>query len=202
MGTVTPGNASGINDGGAAVVFSQRGQVVRRNLSPLGRLVSWGLAGCRRKSWGVGPVKAVPIALERSGLTLADIDVIESNEAFAAQALAVCDGLGLSSDKINPNGGAIALGTFIHSARRARSYRQGALRIASDRGRYAVGRCASAVDRASRWSSKASTNPNYASQNPRTRFMNMRAVENSEGVDSGTVRHPPRNNRKRAVRGP
>ncbi|MGM4998264.1 beta-ketothiolase BktB [Tardiphaga sp. 538_B7_N1_4] len=109
-GTVTPGNASGINDGGAAVVLASESEVVRRRLSPLGRLVSWGIAGVPPEIMGIGPVKAVPIALERAGLTLADIDVIESNEAFAAQALAVCDGLGLSPDKVNPNGGAIALG--------------------------------------------------------------------------------------------
>jgi acetyl-CoA C-acetyltransferase len=109
-GTVTPGNASGINDGAAAVVLASEAETRRRNLSPLGRLVSWGLAGVPPEIMGVGPVKAVPIALRRAGLTLADIDVIESNEAFAAQALAVCEGLGLSPEKANPNGGAIALG--------------------------------------------------------------------------------------------
>lgn len=109
-GTVTPGNASGINDGGAAVVLASEAEVARRNLKPLGRLVSWGLAGVPPEIMGVGPVKAVPLALKRAGISLADIDVIESNEAFAAQALAVADGLGFSPEKLNPNGGAIALG--------------------------------------------------------------------------------------------
>jgi acetyl-CoA C-acetyltransferase len=109
-GTVTPGNASGINDGAAAVVLSSEAEVSRRNLKPIGRLVSWGVAGVPPEIMGVGPVKAVPIALERAGLTLDDIEVIESNEAFAAQALAVIDGLGLPAEKVNPNGGAIALG--------------------------------------------------------------------------------------------
>jgi acetyl-CoA C-acetyltransferase len=109
-GTVTAGNASGINDGGAAVVLASETEVTKKNLEPIGRLVSWGIAGVPPEIMGVGPVKAVPIALERAGLKLADIDVFESNEAFAAQALAVMDGLRLSPEKVNPNGGAIALG--------------------------------------------------------------------------------------------
>lgn len=109
-GTVTAGNASGINDGSAAVVLASEEEVRQRNLSPIGRLVSWGLAGVSPEIMGIGPVKAVPIALERAGLKLDDIDVIESNEAFAAQALAVTDGLHLPPEKVNPNGGAIALG--------------------------------------------------------------------------------------------
>jgi acetyl-CoA C-acetyltransferase len=109
-GTVTAGNASGINDGSAAVVLASGAEVKRRDLSPLGRLVSWGMAGVPPEIMGIGPVKAVPVALNRAGLKLADIDVIESNEAFAAQALAVMDGLRLPPEKVNPNGGAIALG--------------------------------------------------------------------------------------------
>ncbi|SMH27791.1 beta-ketothiolase BktB [Mesorhizobium australicum] len=109
-GTVTPGNASGINDGGAALVLAHEDEVARRNLKPLGRLLSWGIAGVPPEIMGIGPVKAVPIALERAGLKIADIDVFESNEAFAAQAIAVNDGLGLPTDKVNPNGGAVALG--------------------------------------------------------------------------------------------
>ncbi|XNO45603.1 beta-ketothiolase BktB (plasmid) [Sinorhizobium meliloti] len=109
-GTVTPGNASGINDGGAAIVLAGEAEVVRRDLKPIGRLLGWGVAGVPPEIMGIGPVKAVPIALERAGLNLSDIDIFESNEAFAAQAVAVNDGLGLSTDKVNPNGGAVALG--------------------------------------------------------------------------------------------
>jgi len=109
-GTVTAGNASGINDGAAALVLASEAEVTRRDLKPLGRLVSWGVAGVPPEIMGIGPIKAVPIALERAGLKLADMDVIESNEAFAAQAIAVADGLGLPADKLNPNGGAVALG--------------------------------------------------------------------------------------------
>lgn len=109
-GTVTAGNASGINDGSAAVVLASGAEVKRRDMSPLGRLVSWGMAGVPPEIMGIGPVNAVPVALNRAGLKLADIDVIESNEAFAAQALAVMDGLHLPPEKVNPNGGAIALG--------------------------------------------------------------------------------------------
>jgi acetyl-CoA C-acetyltransferase len=109
-GTVTAGNASGINDGGAAVVLASEAEVVKRDLKPLGRILGWGVTGVPPEIMGIGPVKAVPIALERAGLKLADIDVIESNEAFAAQAIAVNDGLGLPMDKVNPNGGAVALG--------------------------------------------------------------------------------------------
>ncbi|MGP4753710.1 beta-ketothiolase BktB [Agrobacterium pusense] len=109
-GTVTPGNASGINDGGAAVVLASEAEVTRRDLKPMGRLLGWGVVGVPPEIMGIGPVKAVPIALERAGLKLSDIDVFESNEAFAAQAIAVNDGLGLPTDKVNPNGGAVALG--------------------------------------------------------------------------------------------
>ncbi|MBP0623765.1 beta-ketothiolase BktB [Cupriavidus consociatus] len=109
-GTVTAGNASGINDGAAAVLLASGDEVDRKKLTPIGRIVSWGLAGVPPEIMGVGPVHAVPVALKRANLTIADIDVIESNEAFAAQAISVIDGLGLDTAKVNPNGGAIALG--------------------------------------------------------------------------------------------
>jgi acetyl-CoA C-acetyltransferase len=109
-GTVTAGNASGINDGAAAVVLASGEEVERRRLQPIGRLVGWGLAGVPPEIMGIGPVHAVPVALARAGLGIDDIDVIESNEAFAVQALAVIDGLGLDPAKVNPNGGAVALG--------------------------------------------------------------------------------------------
>lgn len=109
-GTVTAANASGINDGAAAVVLATGDAVAARGLKPLARIVSWGHAGVEPALMGVGPVKAVPIALERAGLTLADMDVIEANEAFAAQALAVAGELGFDPAKLNPNGSGIALG--------------------------------------------------------------------------------------------
>jgi acetyl-CoA C-acetyltransferase len=109
-GTVTPGNASGINDGAAAVVLATASEVEKRGLKPLGRIVSWGHAGVEPEYMGEGPIKAVPIALKRAGLQLSDIDVIEANEAFAAQALAVSKVLGFDSEKLNPNGSGVALG--------------------------------------------------------------------------------------------
>ena len=109
-GTVTPGNASGINDGAAAVVLATGSEVEKRGLKPLGRIVSWGHAGVEPEYMGEGPIKAVPIALKRAGLQLSDIDVIEANEAFAAQALSVAKVLGFDSEKLNPNGSGVALG--------------------------------------------------------------------------------------------
>jgi acetyl-CoA acetyltransferase family protein len=109
-GTVTAGNASGIVDGGAAVVLMPIEEAQRRNLKPLGRIVSWGIAGVEPKIMGRGPVPASRIALEKAGLKLDDIDLIEVNEAFAAQYLAVEKELGLDRNKVNVNGGAIALG--------------------------------------------------------------------------------------------
>ncbi|HZP23945.1 MAG TPA: acetyl-CoA C-acetyltransferase [Terriglobales bacterium] len=109
-GSVTAGNASGIVDGGAAMVVMPLDEAGRRNLKPLGRIVSWGIAGVDPKIMGSGPVPATKIALKKAGLTLDDIDLIELNEAFAAQALAVVKELGLDMDKLNVNGGAIALG--------------------------------------------------------------------------------------------
>ena len=109
-GTVTAANASGINDGAAAVVLATGAEVEKRGLKPLARIVSWGHAGVEPEYMGEGPIKAVPVALARAGLTLDQMDVIEANEAFAAQALAVAKVLGFDRAKLNPNGSGIALG--------------------------------------------------------------------------------------------
>ncbi len=109
-GTVTAGNASGIVDGGAAVVLMPLEEAARRGLKPLGRIVSWGIAGVEPKIMGSGPVPASRKALERAGLKLEDMDLVEVNEAFAAQYLAVEKQLGLDRARTNVNGGAIALG--------------------------------------------------------------------------------------------
>jgi len=109
-GTVTAGNASGIVDGGAAVVLMSVEQAQKRDLNPLGRIVNWGIAGVDPKLMGRGPVPATRLALQRARLTLDYIDLIEVNEAFAAQYLAVEKELGLDRSKVNVNGGAIALG--------------------------------------------------------------------------------------------
>jgi acetyl-CoA C-acetyltransferase len=109
-GTVTAGNASGINDAAAAVVLMDAETARRKGLAPLARLVSYGHAGVDPKIMGIGPVPAVQKAMARAGLTVADMDVIESNEAFAAQACAVAMDLGFDPAKTNPNGGAVALG--------------------------------------------------------------------------------------------
>lgn len=109
-GTVTAGNASGLNDGAAACVLMEAGAASRAGLTPLARLVSYAVAGVEPSIMGTGPIPAVQLALKRAGLSLNDIDVIESNEAFAAQSLGVCRGLDLDPARTNPNGGAIALG--------------------------------------------------------------------------------------------
>jgi acetyl-CoA C-acetyltransferase len=109
-GSVTAGNASGINDAAAAVVLMEAGAASKKGLKPMARLVSYGHAGIDPKIMGLGPVSAVKNALAKAGLKIADIDVIESNEAFAAQALGVSKELGLEPAKVNPNGGAVALG--------------------------------------------------------------------------------------------
>jgi len=106
-GFVTAGNASGIVDGGAAVVVTT---AKRAKSEPLGRIVSWGIAGVPPEIMGIGPVPATKIALEKAGMKLADIDLVEINEAFAAQYLAVEKSLELDRNKVNVNGGAIALG--------------------------------------------------------------------------------------------
>ncbi len=109
-GTVTAGNASGINDGAAAVVLAGADAVKRHGLKPLARLVAYGHAGVDPAYMGIGPVPATRRALERAGLSVDDLDVVESNEAFAAQACAVTQELGLDPAKVNPNGSGISLG--------------------------------------------------------------------------------------------
>ncbi|WP_304616055.1 acetyl-CoA C-acyltransferase family protein [Paracoccus sp. (in: a-proteobacteria)] len=109
-GSVTAGNASGINDGAAALVLARRDAAEAAGLAPRARILGYAVAGVRPEVMGIGPVPAVEQLLERTGLKAADFDVIESNEAFAAQALAVTKGLGLDPARVNPNGGAIALG--------------------------------------------------------------------------------------------
>lgn len=109
-GTVTAGNASGINDGAGALVLARAEAAETAGLKPLARILGYAHAGVRPEVMGIGPVPAVEHLLSRTGLSVTDFDVIESNEAFAAQALAVNKGLGLDPSKVNPNGGAIALG--------------------------------------------------------------------------------------------
>ena len=109
-GTVTAGNASGINDAAAAVVLMEKSAAAAKGLKPMARLVAYGHAGIDPKIMGLGPVSAVQRALAKAGLKVGDLDVIESNEAFAAQALGVSKDLGLDPKKVNPNGGAVALG--------------------------------------------------------------------------------------------
>lgn len=109
-GTVTAGNASGINDGAAALVLARAEAAEAAGLKPRARILGYAHAGVRPQVMGIGPVPAVENLLAKTGLSIADFDVIESNEAFAAQAVAVNKGLGLDPAKVNPNGGAIALG--------------------------------------------------------------------------------------------
>jgi acetyl-CoA C-acetyltransferase len=109
-GTVTAGNASGLNDGAAFMVLASRDVAEKAGQKPLARIVSYAVAGVPNEIMGEGPIPASKMALEKAGLGLDDIDVIESNEAFAAQAIAVAKGLELDMEKTNPNGGAIALG--------------------------------------------------------------------------------------------
>jgi 3-oxoadipyl-CoA thiolase len=111
-GSVTAGNASGLNDGAAALLIASEQEVKTQNFAPLARIVSSGIAGVEPRIMGIGPVPASKMALEKAGLSLNDIDIIEINEAFAAQVLSCTRSLGLTDndDRINPNGGAIALG--------------------------------------------------------------------------------------------
>ena len=111
-GTVTAGNASGLNDGAAAILLASEDAIKKYNLSPKARIVSSGVAGVEPRIMGIGPVAASNLALKRAGLTIKDIDIIELNEAFAAQSLACTRAWGLADNdsRINPNGGAIALG--------------------------------------------------------------------------------------------
>ena len=110
QGSVTAGNASGINDSAAALVLMESHAAEKRNLKPMARLVAYGHAGVDPKFMGIGPVPAVQNALRRANLKIADLDVIESNEAFAVQACAVAKELHFDPEKTNPNGGAVALG--------------------------------------------------------------------------------------------
>jgi acetyl-CoA acyltransferase len=110
QGTVTAGNSSQISDGAAAAVLMAANHALDLGLRPLGRLVAYAVTGCLPEEMGIGPITAIPKALSRAGLTLNDIGLIELNEAFAAQALAVIRTLGLDPQRINVNGGAIALG--------------------------------------------------------------------------------------------
>lgn len=109
-GTVTAGNASGVNDGAAAVVLMERAEAERRGLKPMARLVAYAHAGVDPLYMGIGPVPATRKVLEKAGLQVSDLDVIEANEAFAAQACAVSKDLGLDPAKVNPNGSGISLG--------------------------------------------------------------------------------------------
>jgi acetyl-CoA C-acetyltransferase len=109
-GTVTAGNASGINDGAAALVLMSAKEAKKRKLTPLARIASWATAGVDPKVMGSGPIPASRKALEKAGWTAKDLDLIEANEAFAAQALAVNKDVGWDTNKVNVNGGAIAIG--------------------------------------------------------------------------------------------
>ncbi len=109
-GTVTAGNSSPLNDGAAALLLATERGCERLGLEPIARVVTWASAGVEPRRMGIGPVPAMRLALERAGWKLDDVDVVELNEAFAAQALAVIAELGVDSARINPQGGAIALG--------------------------------------------------------------------------------------------
>jgi acetyl-CoA C-acetyltransferase len=131
-GTVTAGNASGLNDGAAALVLMREDEASRRNLTPLARIASWATAGVEPSVMGTGPIPASQKALQKAGWSIADLDRIEANEAFAAQACAVNQALGWPQDRVNVNGGAIAIGhpigasgariltTLIHELRRSK----------------------------------------------------------------------------------
>jgi acetyl-CoA C-acetyltransferase len=109
-GTVTAANASGINDGAAALVIMTEAEALKRGLTPLARIASWASAGVDPAVMGTGPIPASRKALEKAGWSVADLDLVESNEAFAAQALAVTKDMGWNPDIVNVNGGAIAIG--------------------------------------------------------------------------------------------
>ena len=115
-GTVTAGNASGINDAGACMIIASEDFVKAHGLKPMAKIRSYGSVGCDPSIMGIGPIESTRQALSRAGLTVADLDLIESNEAFAAQACAVNNTLGFDMDKVNVNGGAIALGHPIGAA--------------------------------------------------------------------------------------
>jgi 3-oxoadipyl-CoA thiolase len=138
-GTVTAGNASGLNDGAAAVLVASEGGLRTHGLKPLSRIVSSAVVGVEPRIMGIGPVNASLLALERAGLTLADINVLELNEAFAAQVLSCTRSLGLGDDdqRINPNGGAIALGHPLGMSG-ARLLQTASLELQRTGGRYAL----------------------------------------------------------------
>jgi len=134
-GTVTPGNSSGLNDGAAAVVLMDESEAEKRDLKPLAKIVSWATCGVEPSLMGSGPIPATKEALRKAGWKIGDLDLVESNEAFAAQSLAVIKDLGIPKEKVNVNGGAIALGhpigasgarilvTLIHEMKRRKSKR-------------------------------------------------------------------------------
>lgn len=109
-GLVTAGNASGLNDGAAALVLTSAAEANKRGLTPRGRFISYAFSGVQPDMMGLGPIPAVKEALEKAGLAVDDLDIIESNEAFSAQAMAVSESLNFDLNKVNPNGGAVALG--------------------------------------------------------------------------------------------
>jgi acetyl-CoA C-acetyltransferase len=109
-GSVTAGNASGLNDGAAALVLMSAQEAKKRGLTPIARIVSWATAGVDPSIMGTGPIPASRKALEKSGWKVGDLDLVEANEAFAAQALAVNKDMGWNPDIVNVNGGAIAIG--------------------------------------------------------------------------------------------
>jgi acetyl-CoA acyltransferase len=109
-GTVTAGNSSPMSDGAAATIVMSDARAKALGLKPLARFVAYATAGCKPEEFGIGPVFAIPKALKLAGLSLSEVDVIELNEAFAAQSLAVIQQTGLDAARVNPNGGAIALG--------------------------------------------------------------------------------------------
>lgn len=136
-GSVTAANASGINDGAASVVVASEEFVKQQNLKPMARIVSWGIAGVDPTIMGIGPAPAIREALKRANLTIADMDLVEVNEAFAAQYIAVEKELGLDRDKTNVNGGAIALGHPV-GASGTRIILSAAYELQRRNGRYAV----------------------------------------------------------------
>lgn len=138
-GSVTAGNSSGLNDGSAAMLIASGSVVKDQNLEPMARIVSSGVAGVEPRIMGIGPVFASEIALKRAGLTLDDMDIIELNEAFAAQVLACSRKMGLDDDdeRINPNGGAIALGHPL-GASGARILQTAAIELQKKQGEYAL----------------------------------------------------------------
>jgi 3-oxoadipyl-CoA thiolase len=138
-GTVTAGNASGLNDGAAALLLASEDGIKQHNLTPKARIVSMGVAGVEPRIMGIGPVPATQQALKKAGLTLNDIDIIELNEAFAAQSLACIRALGLADNdpRINPNGGAIALGHPLGMSG-ARLLNTAALELHAQQKRYAL----------------------------------------------------------------